>query len=211
MQQEKLIVFYTNSHSRVFINLKITFIIPNLDQFRRMHSLLSKHNRVVENREFELNERLKESENGVHKTILDLRELELYRVEEKSPSFYLESLRNVSQSRAESRLGLGISTSFYSSRMRSDDARKISSRPIKLIIETSNTPTYRIVSRRFRAKIRFHEKNLCFARKPIYLNAVIIKTRDLKKKKNFIATFMNSSIIFFFGIYIYIYSFLFNF
>lgn len=198
-------MFYTNSHSRVFINLKITFIIPNLDQLRRMHSLLSKHNRVVENREFELNERLKESENGVHKTILDLRELELYRVEEKSPSFYLESLRNVSQSRAESRLGLGISTSFYSSRMRSDDARKISSRPIKLIIETSNTPTYRIVSRRFRAKIRFHEENVCFARKPIYLNAVIIdKSRDLKKKKNFIATFMNSLIIFFFGIYIYI-------
>lgn len=197
-------MFYTNSHSRVFINLKITFIIPNLDQLRRMHSLLSKHNRVVENREFELNERLKESENGVHKTILDLRELELYRVEEKSPSFYLESLRNVSQW-ADSRLGLGISTSFYSSRMRSDDARKISSRPIKLIIETSNTPTYRIVSRRFRAKIRFHEENVCFARKPIYLNAVIIdKSRDLKKKKNFIATFMNSLIIFFFGIYIYI-------
>lgn len=203
-------MFYTNSHSRVFINLKITFIIPNLDQFRRMHSLLSKHNRVVENREFELNERLKESENGVHKTILDLRELELYR-EEKSPSFYLESLRNVSQW-ADSRLGLGISTSFYSSRMRSDDARKISSRPIKLIIETSNTPTYRIVSRRFRAKIRFHEENVCFARKPIYLNAVIIdKSRDLKKKKNFIATFMNSSIIFFFFWYLYIYSFLFNF
>lgn len=197
-------MFYTNSHSRVFINLKITFIIPNLDQLRRMHSLLSKHNRVVENREFELNERLKESENGVHKTILDLRELELYRVEEKSPSFYLESLRNVSQW-ADSRLGLGISTSFYSSRMRSDDARKISSRPIKLIIETSNTPTYRIVSRRFRAKIRFHEENVCFARKPIYLNAVIIdKSRDLKKKKNFIATFMNSSIIFFFLIFIYI-------
>lgn len=197
-------MFYTNSHSRVFINLKITFIIPNLDQLRRMHSLLSKHNRVVENREFELNERLKESENGVHKTILDLRELELYRVEEKFPSFYLESLRNVSQW-ADSRLGLGISTSFYSSRMRSDDARKISSRPIKLIIETSNTPTYRIVSRRFRAKIRFHEENVCFARKPIYLNAVIIdKSRDLKKKKNFIATFMNSLIIFFFGIYIYI-------
>lgn len=197
-------MFYTNSHSRVFINLKITFIIPNLDQLRRMHSLLSKHNRVVENREFELNERLKESENGVHKTILDLRELELYRVEEKFPSFYLESLRNVSQW-ADSRLGLGISTSFYSSRMRSDDARKISSRPIKLIIETSNTPTYRIVSRRFRAKIRFHEENVCFARKPIYLNAVIIdKSRDLKKKKNFIATFMNSSIIFFFLIFIYI-------
>lgn len=198
-------MFYTNSHSRVFINLKITFIIPNLDQLRRMHSLLSKHNRVVENREFELNERLKESENGVHKTILDLRELELYRVEEKSPSFYLESLRNVSQW-ADSRLGLGISTSFYSSRMRSDDARKISSRPIKLIIETSNTPTYRIVSRRFRAKIRFHEENVCFARKPIYLNAVIIdKSRDLKKKKNFIATFMNSLIIFFFW-YLYIYT-----
>lgn len=198
-------MFYTNSHSRVFINLKITFIIPNLDQLRRMHSLLSKHNRVVENREFELNERLKESENGVHKTILDLRELELYRVEEKFPSFYLESLRNVSQW-ADSRLGLGISTSFYSSRMRSDDARKISSRPIKLIIETSNTPTYRIVSRRFRAKIRFHEENVCFARKPIYLNAVIIdKSRDLKKKKNFIATFMNSLIIFFFW-YLYIYT-----